>query len=196
MPFLLVLVRLLVVLVPVVLMPAVAMAQPAAQSDYETAPGVQAPGVNVHIPSIMGMWCDDTALLAATPALSQACTPRVTSLYFPLPVRVVGGTAPGGASPSPGNTPSSSTATYSAPVSRTVSASTQLIGANSTRRALSVIPATPGAPCFMDPSGGTASAASWPIPNGWSWTQTDPPPAGGVTAYCSTPTQLVTTEAN
>ena len=168
------------------ILPMSALADPVPQPAYTINPnGVPAGQVN-DIQGLTLHWCDGSAVILPN---GQNCTIRVVSKVQPLPVQVMNQTSPSGAA-------AASTATFSAPVAKTVSASAQLIGPNASRRWLSIIPTPAGASCFIDPSGGTASAASMPIPNGWSWSQTDPPPAGAVTAFCTSPTSLVTTEAN
>ena len=86
--------RSLLLVIAALLMPAVASAQPAALSDYLWMVGPPPPGQNIHIPSVMGIWCDDTVLIAATPPLAQACTPRVTSKYYPFPTSATPNAAP------------------------------------------------------------------------------------------------------
>ena len=84
--------------------------------------------------------------------------------------------------------------TYSDPFSVTVPAttSTQLIAANTARRALDIIPST--TTCFMNEAGHAATAASKPIPTGWSY------PIGGapksaVFVYCTSLTTVTGSEA-
>jgi hypothetical protein len=87
---------------------------------------------------------------------------------------------------------SNTTATISAPTQQTstdtnvsvaVNTSTVVWTTSSTVRFLSIVPNIQS--CFMRQDGGTASANSTPIPGGWDWNLSEPPPNTNVTIFCT-----------
>jgi hypothetical protein len=131
--------------------------------------------------------CGDLSFFLDTnnTALFAAGQPTPVSPLTPFPVIIIGGGGSGGG----GSTPATYTQNN---VARPAATSTTLIGANAVRRALVLLPAN--GTCFINPSGNAASATAMPIPSGWSYDASTPPPATAVTGYCTTATTISVTE--